>query len=115
MRLEVARMTLPAFADLLGSFVDRPVVDTTEARGTYQFTLDLSMQDLVTAARAAGVAIPMGRAAAEAGRQPASAATDPSGNSIFASVQQLGLKLDSRKAPIDLIVVDQALKTPTEN
>jgi uncharacterized protein (TIGR03435 family) len=30
-------------------------------------------------------------------------------------LQQLGLKLDARKAPLDMLVVDQLSKTPTEN
>jgi len=30
-------------------------------------------------------------------------------------VQQLGLKLDSRKAPVEMIVIDHLEKTPTEN
>jgi uncharacterized protein (TIGR03435 family) len=40
--------------------------------------------------------------------------SDPTG-SVFKSVQQLGLKLEPRKTPLDLIVVDHAEKTPTEN
>ena len=108
-------MTLATFADFLARFVDRPVVDMTELKGSYQMALDLSLQDLMTAARTVGVAIPMGRGGGDAGRQPADVASDPSGGSIFAAVQQLGLKLDSRKASIDLIVVDQVQKTPTEN
>jgi hypothetical protein len=36
--------------------------------------------------------------------------------SIFAAVQeQLGLRLESRKAPLDVLVVDQAQKIPAEN
>jgi len=112
---EIARMTLAAFADFVGRFVDRPVVDMTEMKGDYQMPLDLSTQDLLVAAQTMGVAVPMRVRAGDAARQPADAASDPSGGSIFAAVQQLGLKLDSRKLPIDLIVIDQAQKTPTEN
>ena len=46
---------------------------------------------------------------------PASTASDPSGSSMFKAVQQLGLKLDARKAPVEVIVVDHLEKTPTEN
>jgi len=35
--------------------------------------------------------------------------------SVFSSIQQLGLKLESRKAPVDTIVVDKLEKMPTEN
>jgi len=34
---------------------------------------------------------------------------------IFNAVGKLGLKLQSRKAPIEMPVVDEAVKTPTEN
>ena len=35
---------------------------------------------------------------------------------VFAAVQQyLGLKLEEKKAPLDVLVVDYADKTPTEN
>jgi uncharacterized protein (TIGR03435 family) len=35
---------------------------------------------------------------------------------IFAAVQsQLGLKLEAKKAPLDLLVIDHMEKTPTEN
>jgi uncharacterized protein (TIGR03435 family) len=47
--------------------------------------------------------------------RPADAASDPSGSSIFSTVQQMGLKLEPRKAPIETIIVDHVEKAPTEN
>ena len=79
------------------------------------------MSDLMQAVRAQGVSIPIatipmpgtGRGAAS-GAVP-NTASDPSGGSIFESIQKLGLKLEPRKMQMDLIVVDGAEKTPTEN
>jgi uncharacterized protein (TIGR03435 family) len=34
---------------------------------------------------------------------------------LFTAVQGLGLKLDSRKAPIEVMVIDKMEKMPTEN
>jgi uncharacterized protein (TIGR03435 family) len=46
---------------------------------------------------------------------PGDAASDPSGGSIFQTVQNLGLKLEPKKAQVDLIVVDKGEKTPSDN
>jgi uncharacterized protein (TIGR03435 family) len=37
------------------------------------------------------------------------------GVSIYSSIQQLGLKLDAQRVPMDSIVIDQAEKIPTGN
>jgi uncharacterized protein (TIGR03435 family) len=104
------KLTMINLADTLGRFVDRPVVDMTELKGGYDFTLDFSPEDyramLIRSAIAAGVSLPP-----EALR----ALDGASGDSLFAALQGLGLKLETRKAPLDLLVFDQGLKTPTEN
>jgi uncharacterized protein (TIGR03435 family) len=38
-----------------------------------------------------------------------------SDESLFKGLQQLGIKLESRRAPLDVIVIDSATKTPIEN
>ena len=41
---------------------------------------------------------------------------DPPGVSLFDALQeQLGLKLDQRKAPVDRIVIDHIERLPSEN
>lgn len=116
MHLEFSKTTMAAVAERLTPMLDRPVVDKTELTGTYVVALDLSMDDMMAAARASGLGgqLPGGGAqGADAGG--AASAPDPSGHSIFASVEKLGLRLDREKTPFEFIVVDHLEKVPTEN
>jgi uncharacterized protein (TIGR03435 family) len=110
MHMQAAKMNMSMLAEFASRFVDRPVVDMTELKGNYQMALELSMDDLKNVARAAGV----GMGGGDAGKASADA-SDPSGSSIFMSLQQMGLKLEARKAPLALIVIDHLEKVPTEN
>jgi uncharacterized protein (TIGR03435 family) len=114
MRLEMESVTMPMLADNLSRMVDRPVIDMTELKGKYQVALEVSTADLLTMARTLGVGAPGASARMDAAR-PADAASDPSGSSIFAAVQRLGLKLDPQKQPTERLVVDHAERMPTEN
>jgi uncharacterized protein (TIGR03435 family) len=123
MRMEFAQVSMPQVADMLTRMVDKPVLDMTDLKGNYQASIGLSMTDVLGMARATSAAVgllppgggpnPFG-ARGNAGIQTPQA-SDPSTNSVFTSIQLLGLQLDSRKAPVDFIVVDQAEKMPTEN
>ena len=122
LHLQASSITMQGFADMLTSMLargsgSRQVVDMTGLKGNYQVAVDLSLADLIANARAQGMDIP-------APPRPASAtsdssaipnASDPSGSTIYASVEALGLKLENRKAPIEQIVIDRIEKTPTEN
>jgi uncharacterized protein (TIGR03435 family) len=58
------------------------------------------------------------RAAVNAGvRLPLQAMSllDTGGNPLIAAVEQLGLKLDAQKAPVEVLVVDEARRAPSEN
>jgi len=90
MHLEMSKVTMVAFAEMLTRFVDRPVIDMTELKGNYQVALDLSMDTLFNIARSAGVGVPGLGGRGQPGR-PVDA-SDPSSSSVFASVQQLGLR-----------------------
>lgn len=115
-RLEGDQMTMEMLANMLSQYLDRPVVDLTELKGKYQVALELSMETLMAIARKAGVNVPgapVGGAANST--SPIEGISDPAGNSLFSSVQQLGLKLEPRKLPYDFIVIDHAERAPTEN
>jgi uncharacterized protein (TIGR03435 family) len=88
-------ITMDRLAAYLGTIVGRPVVDRTDLRGEFDWTLDWVPDSPASAAD--------------------STATPRTGPTIFTAVQeQLGLKLESGKAPIDSLVIDR-ITHPTEN
>jgi uncharacterized protein (TIGR03435 family) len=109
-RFEAKKLTMAALAESLTRYLDRPVVDMTELKGSYDFTLEFSPEDyramLIRSAVSAGVVLPP-----EALR----ALDGVSDNSLFTSVQALGLKLEQRKAPLEVLVIDHLEKAPAAN
>lgn len=124
--IEFSMVTMSGFADMItqlfaqvGGTGGRQVVDMTGIKGNYDASIDLSLVELLAIARNAGLDIPTGTPTGGAGAQangPATAA-DPggSGSSLNDALGSMGLKLESRKAPIDQLIVDHIEKTPTEN
>jgi uncharacterized protein (TIGR03435 family) len=116
--MEALRITMPALADMLSPMMERPVVDLTGIAGTYHVTLDISMPELLAigtrASAAMGIAGPAAPRGSAGGANAAPTASDPGGNSITQSLQQQGLRLESRTAPIDILVVDAVLRMPRE-
>ncbi len=102
-KLESKKVNFPSIIDSLSKFLDRPVVDMTNLTGRYNFTLEYSVEELRNLVRASG---------ADASRIPDFGGEQPS---IFTSVESLGLKLEARKAPVPVIVIDSVQKTPTAN
>jgi uncharacterized protein (TIGR03435 family) len=114
--IEADKLSMSQLADALTRFLDRPVVDMTELKGNYKVAIDLALEDMMNAARAAGVTLPPGAFGPGSGAPGAApSAADPSSSSIFRSVEQLGLKLDSRKTPVEQIVIDHLERMPTED
>ena len=109
-KLEAKKLTMAYFAEMLARFVDRPVVDMTGLAGTYDVLLNFTEEDyramLIRSAINAGVVLP------PQARQVMEAA---SGDSIASAMQAAGLKLEARKAPLDVLVIDHAEKTPSAN
>ncbi len=109
-RFEANRVDMPTLAAVLERFVDRPIVDMTDVTGQYDFALPVTDEDyrvmLIHAGVNAGVNVPP-----QALRLLDGASTP----SLFDALQRVGLKLDARKAPLDMIIVDDSRKTPTEN
>ncbi|MBV8895922.1 MAG: TIGR03435 family protein [Acidobacteriaceae bacterium] len=103
----VAYGDMPMFVNVLSHIVGRVVVDKTGLAGKYDFTLKWTPDE------SQGMMGPPGAGPGPGGAAPPPA--DPSGPSIFTALQeQLGLKLDSQKAPTDVLVI-QHVERPSEN
>lgn len=109
MRLEAKAMTVQGFTDMIARQLGKPVFDQTGITGEYDIALDFKPEEGMGMMR--GMPMPMPR---PEGSGPAP--DNVEAPSIFTAVQdQLGLRLESKKGPVETIVVDQASKTPTEN
>jgi uncharacterized protein (TIGR03435 family) len=99
-QFEFDAMPMAMFADTLADEVDRPVVDMTGLTTTYEIRLNFAPLKVPAFMR----------------ESAATARDQESGPALFTALQeQLGLKLESRKGPVTMVVVDSALKQPTEN
>jgi uncharacterized protein (TIGR03435 family) len=109
-RFDMKRITMPALADTLGRFMDRPVVDMTRLEGRYNVGFDVAADDyypmLIRSAFNAGIQLP-----AEALRL----LDAPSTGSVPDALKKVGLSLSPRRLPLDVLVVDTVQRTPTEN
>ncbi|MFY9727303.1 MAG: TIGR03435 family protein [Bryobacteraceae bacterium] len=81
--------SLPSLADSLSGSVDRPVVDQTGVSGVFDFTLDWAEDE-----EHEGAGLPSIR---------------------VALLEKLGLKLEPRKLPAEMLIVDHVEKKPSEN
>jgi len=87
MAVQMTNGTLQDFGEFLARSQGRPVLDKTGLPGRYHIVIAYATEH----------------------------STEP-GPDIFTAIQeQLGLKLESQKGPIDVIKVDRADKVPTEN
>lgn len=80
--------SIDTLAHVLGYWLKQPVTDATGIKGNYSVSLHFAARD----------------------------ATDQELPSIFTAVQEtLGLKLEPRKVPVEVVVVDHIEKEPVEN
>src|SRR5262245_50061601 len=104
--VEANKAPLSQLADLLTNIMARPVVDSTGIQGVFDFTLDYT-PDENTPGMAMKMGIAPGPRLEGGGVAPPHDAGVPDAPNIFAALQEkLGLKLESQKLPVDMIVVD---------
>ena len=93
-------MTMPQFAEMLGTVLGRPVVDATHISGGYDLRVQWRPDSDAQTAEQKRYGIDV----------------DNLPGSVFAAVQEkLGLRLQPAKVPSKVIVVDHINNQPTEN
>jgi uncharacterized protein (TIGR03435 family) len=91
-RWRFADESMEHFAEMLATQIRQPIINATGLTGKYDFVVSWSTASI----------------------QPNVPAD--SGPNIFAAIQeQLGLKLESKKIPVDTVVIDHIARTPSEN
>lgn len=96
-RMTNRKTTMTQFAGFLSIHAGRPVVDRTDLPGSYDFTLEWNLDDV------------------QQSEPGGTIGASPARPSIFTAIQeQLGLKLEPSKAPVEVLVIDHAEK-PSEN
>lgn len=120
--LNLNGVSLERFADVLSRILRRTVVDKTGLPGTYEFSLNWTPDENEGPLMPGGppprqMADGTGAPGAGPGAPPGveSAPPDTSGPDILTAIQeQLGLKLESQKGPVELLVIEHVEK-PSQN
>jgi uncharacterized protein (TIGR03435 family) len=97
-------VSMPRLAEILSGRLGHPVVDLTGINGVFDLKLSWTPDPATV------------RNPTESKESPgAELMSDPSGPSIFSALQeQLGLRLEARKVPAELVVIDH-VERPSEN
>ena len=106
----IKKVSMDRMVTILERYVDRPMLDSTGLKGTYDLTFPVTPEDyqtmLIRAGANTGIVLPP---------VVLQLLDNASIGSLSDGLEKVGLKLDSRKSPIDMLVVDQMLKTPKDN
>ena len=113
-RIMGTQATVADLATQLTNMLSRPVTDQTALTAKYDITLTFSTEGLnITDGRGGMGRGPGGPDGGGPEGMPPQGDPPPD---LFAAIQsQLGLRLDAKKGPVELLVVDHAEKTPVEN
>jgi uncharacterized protein (TIGR03435 family) len=112
--------TIARLCEMLSNLTDRAVIDLTELKGTYAFDLSWTPDENEKMggkfAPAMAVASTLGGGPAPgAGQSGPEGPSDPGQTLVQALQSNYGLKLEAKKNPADILVIDHAEKVPTEN
>jgi uncharacterized protein (TIGR03435 family) len=95
-RIRAPQLTMPQFAEILARRLGHPVRDDTGLTGAYRVSLEWAPETTP--------------------RKPGKPGKDRDRASIFTAIQdQMGLRLEGRKAVVEVLAIDHVLKTPEPN
>jgi uncharacterized protein (TIGR03435 family) len=108
-KLWARRETMEQLADRISAQLSRPVVDRTGLQEVYDFALTWTVEN-------GGAGVPRtGPPPDEIDMHSSPILSEP-GLSIFAALPaQLGLKLEARRGPLEMLIVDKADRVPIGN
>lgn len=114
MTMECHEVTMTDLARTISQQLGATVVDRTQLKGTYDFTLEWTPDE--GGGPTMSGSLPMTMRMPAAGLPPdSSTPQEATGPSIFTAIEeQLGLKLEARKQPVDAIVIDR-IEQPSPN
>ena len=101
--IQAPAASLGSLAELLSRFTEQPVVDMTGLDGQYEFNLTF-VPESTRQFSPADLAGPDGREV-----------FSESGTSMFKAVEPYGLRLERRKAPVEMLTITHLERTPSEN
>jgi len=104
------QMTMAMLAQFLSGRFDRPVRDFTGLTGTYDIDLAWATDPTIE-----HVALPGTFSADAAPDAKTDLPAAPTANVFTALRESLGLKLEPRQAPVEILVIDRVERIPTEN
>ena len=108
--VDTTHLSLGDFAKTLTVDLDRTVIDKTGLTGLFDIHLEFARDVATSGVLADGGAIVMGGPVLIRESGP----VEPAPSIFYAIQEQLGLKLESAKGPVEVLVIDSVSK-PTEN
>jgi len=97
MSVTISRAPISQLVNMLGQIVRAPIVDNTGLTGRYDLTLNIA------------------KYAADMAERGKEISMDPMAMIVPILQEELGLKIESKKIPLDLLIIDHLEKSPIAN
>ena len=98
--VSVQRTPVSRLVEMMSNMLRAPVIDMTGLKGRYDLTLNVAQYAADLAAQ---------------GKSLDSVRADPEGFLSMILQEEFGLKLEAKKMPLEVVVIDHAEKSPVEN